>query len=106
MEHDYVIVGGGATLAARLSQDPAVSVCLVEAGGGGRGILVRAPAMGAAMISGRPKINNWALKTGAQLMDGLLAAPPLAPWRGKRLYPHDGTAANSLLADGPARPIE
>ena len=36
MEFDYVIVGGGsggATLASRLSEDAAVSVCLIEAGG-------------------------------------------------------------------------
>ncbi len=69
MEYDYVIAGGGSAgsvLAARLSEDPAVTVCLVEAGGEGRGFLVRAPAMVAAMVSGRPKINNWALHTVPQ----------------------------------------
>ena len=69
MEFDYVIVGGGsggATLAGRLSEDPAVQVCLVEAGGDGRGILVRAPAGAAAMISGRPRINNYAYRTVPQ----------------------------------------
>lgn len=67
---DYVIVGGGsggATLAARLSEDPAVSVCLVEAGGDGTGILVRAPAGVVAMMPGRPvRINNYALETEPQ----------------------------------------
>ena len=65
MQFDYVILGGGSAgsvLAARLSEDPSVSVCLVEAGGGGNDIFIRAPAMVAAMISGRPKINNWALQ--------------------------------------------
>ncbi|KIQ29000.1 glucose-methanol-choline oxidoreductase [Variovorax paradoxus] len=69
MEFDYVIVGGGsggATLAARLSADPAVTVCLVEAGGDGRGILVRAPAGTVAMLPGRPRINNYAYQTVPQ----------------------------------------
>ena len=69
MEFDYVIVGGGsggAVMAARLSEDAEVSVCLVEAGGGGKGLLIRAPALTAAMISGRPKINNWAFRTKPQ----------------------------------------
>ena len=70
MEFDYVIVGGGsggATLAARLSEDPRVTVCLIEAGGDGRGILVRAPAGAVAMLPGRPlKINNYGYETVPQ----------------------------------------
>ncbi|MBI1220586.1 MAG: FAD-binding protein [Rhodobacteraceae bacterium] len=69
MQFDYVILGGGSAgsvLAARLSEDPSVTVCLVEAGGGGNDILIRAPALVAAMISGRPPLNNWALKTVPQ----------------------------------------
>jgi len=69
MEFDYIIAGGGSAgsvLAARLSDDPQVSVCLIEAGGGGAGFLIRAPAMVAAMVSGRPKINNWAFHTVPQ----------------------------------------
>ena len=69
MEFDYVIAGGGSAgcvLAARLSEDPAVSVCLVEAGGAGRSLLIRAPALVATMVSGRPPINNWALRTVPQ----------------------------------------
>jgi len=69
MEYDYVIAGGGSAgsvLAARLSEDPTVTVCLIEAGGAGRGFLIRAPAMVAAMVSGRPPINNWALHTVPQ----------------------------------------
>ena len=69
MEFDYVIVGGGSAgsvLAARLSEDPTVNVCLLEAGGDGKGILVRAPLGMVAMLPGRPKINNWAFQTVPQ----------------------------------------
>lgn len=70
MEFDYVIVGGGSAgsvMAARLSEDPGVTVCLLEAGGDGRDLLIRAPLGTVAMLPGRPlKINNWMFRTEPQ----------------------------------------
>lgn len=69
MEFDYVIAGGGSAgsvLAARLSEDPSVNVCLLEAGGDGKDLLIRAPAGIVALLPGRPKINNWAFETVPQ----------------------------------------
>lgn len=69
MEFDYVIAGGGSAgsvLAARLSEDPGVTVCLIEAGGAGRDFLIRTPSMVALMLPGRPRINNWAFHTVPQ----------------------------------------
>ena len=70
-QFDYVIVGGGsagATLANRLSADPQCNVCLLEAGGDGRDVLIRAPMAAALMLPGKPlKINNWAFETTPQV---------------------------------------
>ena len=63
--YDYVIVGGGSAgcaLAARLSEDPAASVCLLEAGGANTELLVRMPAGVGNLIKAKGK-HNWGFWT-------------------------------------------
>lgn len=69
MTFDYIIVGGGSagsTLAARLSEDPKITVCLLEAGGSGKSLLLRAPVGVVAVLPGYGKLFNWAYKTAPQ----------------------------------------
>jgi len=97
-EFDYVIVGGGSAgcvVASRLSEDPAVKVCLLEAGGEGRDILIRAP-LGFAL--GAPRgINSWHYETVPQ--EGLGGRRGFQP-RGKVLG--GSSAINAMIyARGP-----
>ncbi len=95
MTYDYIIAGGGSAgsvLAARLSEDPSVTVCLIEAGGPGTSLLIRAPALVAAMVSGRPKLHNWAFHTLPQR--GLNGRRGFQP-RGKTLG--GSSAINAML---------
>lgn len=95
MNFDYVIVGGGsagATLASRLSEDANISVCLLEAGGQGDSILVRAPAAMVTTMPGHGKINNWAFQTVPQ--PGLLGRRGYQP-RGRALG--GSSAINAML---------
>jgi len=66
-EFDYVVVGGGSAgcaVAARLSEDAALRVCLVEAGGDGRSFLIDTPLLLAVTVP--RKIHNWAFETEPQ----------------------------------------
>ncbi|SEL22906.1 Choline dehydrogenase [Roseateles sp. YR242] len=80
---DVLIVGGGSAgcvLAARLSEDPACQVMLLEMGGDGRGWLVQTPAATGLMLP--RKLNNHAFETVPQAgLDGRRGYQP----RGKAL---------------------
>jgi len=67
MKYDYIIVGGGSAgcaLAYRLSEDPKVNVCVLEAGGSHKNPLVWIPAGVIALVP--KKIKNWAFDTTPQ----------------------------------------
>ncbi len=64
---DYLVIGGGSSgsvVASRLSEDPASTVALLEAGGEGRSWVVQTPFAGALMVPTR--LNNWAFVTTPQ----------------------------------------
>lgn len=64
---DYLVIGGGSAgcvMAGRLTEDPSVSLCLIEAGGGGDSPLINIPSGAVVMMPG--KINNWAFETVPQ----------------------------------------
>jgi len=65
--YDYIIAGAGSAgcaLAARLCENPDVSVCLIEAGGDGNSLFVRMPA-GNGFIFGNPKF-DWGYESTPQ----------------------------------------
>lgn len=75
--YDYVIVGAGSAgcvLAARLTEDPNVTVALLEAGGKNTSVLVRMPA-GAGNLIAEKSVHNWGFET-----------EPQAHLDGRRLY--------------------
>lgn len=67
-EYDYVIVGAGSAgcvLANRLSADPTISVCVIEAGKKDKSLMVRMPA-GVGQLIGKEGPNNWGFWTEPQ----------------------------------------
>jgi choline dehydrogenase-like flavoprotein len=80
---DFIVVGGGSggcAVASRLSEDPATSVALLEAGGRDDNWVVTTPGALILMVSG--KVNNWAFDTVPQAgLNGRIGYQP----RGKGL---------------------
>ena len=90
---DYIVVGGGSggcVVASRLTEDPNVSVCVLEAGGGGQSSLVNIPAAVVAMVP--TSVNNWAFETVAP---GALAGRKGYQPRGKALG--GSSAINAMI---------
>lgn len=89
---DYVIIGGGSagcTLAARLSEDPNMTVCLLEAGKTHKHFSVSVPA--ASLLNMRYKTRNWGFETVPQR--GLNGRRGYQP-RGKML---GGSSGNNAM---------
>src|SRR5256885_16564181 len=80
---DFVVVGGGSggcTVAGRLSEDPNISVAVLDAGGKNDNWVVTTPFALVLMVAGN--VNNWAFNTVPQKgLNGRIGYQP----RGKGL---------------------
>lgn len=92
-EFDVIVVGGGSAgcaVAGRLAENPALSVCLLEAGGANTSALVTTPGLLAINLRKTP--SNWAFETVPQ--PGLLGRRGYQP-RGRGLG--GSSAINAML---------
>ncbi|MEO0549758.1 MAG: FAD-dependent oxidoreductase [Pseudomonadota bacterium] len=91
---DLIIVGGGSAgcaAASRLSEDPNLSVCLIEAGGSDKSVLFGIPMGFSATVPAG--IGNWAFETAPQ--PGLMGRRGYQP-RGKVLG--GSSSINAMVA--------
>lgn len=68
LEFDYLVLGGGSAgsaVASRLTEDPSVTLALIEAGDKGNDWVIRTPLAGALMVPS--KLHNWAFRTVPQV---------------------------------------
>ena len=66
-EFDYLVIGGGSSgcvVASRLSEDPDISVALIEAGDSGESWVIKTPMAGVFTVP--TKLHNWAFETEPQ----------------------------------------
>lgn len=72
MEHtefDYIVIGAGSAgsvIASRLTENPKISVCLIEVGTGGNSVVTRMPLGNIFQVPEIPGFNNWRFKTTPQ----------------------------------------
>ncbi|MDD5059232.1 MAG: GMC family oxidoreductase N-terminal domain-containing protein [Sideroxydans sp.] len=96
---DYIIVGAGSAgcvIASRLSEDPNVSVCLLETGGSDNSVLIQAPA--AIVTMAWSKRHNYGYETEPQA--GLYGRRGYQP-RGKVLGGSSSTNAMLYVRGNP-----
>ena len=64
--YDFIVIGGGCVSASRLTEDPNVTVALLEAGPDRRGFLADFTAAGSAVLATKKNESNYAFDSVPQ----------------------------------------